>query len=163
MPAVRGLKIDPNQRKAWNSERKLSVDFKARPCGWPNLTEIPASGMYRCQGVYILGETRLYVLYISADVQSKAFTIAPFRMQWPATVLLFPLFPTLLALINGCLFSPDSCHKSLKPTHGFLGQSGFNPLTAAKFFFWILSWKFARLLINIYKKIVFWRFLIICL
>jgi hypothetical protein len=47
-----------------------------------------------------LGETRYY---ITADVHSWAFTSAIiqfYRMQWPTTVLVFPLFPTLLWLIK---------------------------------------------------------------
>jgi hypothetical protein len=49
---------------------------------------------------YMLGETRLN---ISADVHARVFTSALiyyFRMQRQETVLMFPLFSTLLALIK---------------------------------------------------------------
>jgi hypothetical protein len=39
------------------------------------------------------------IQYISADVYGRVFTsaiIQYYRMQWPGTVLVFPLFPTLL-------------------------------------------------------------------
>jgi hypothetical protein len=42
-------------------------------------------------------------LLLSADIYNKVFTsakISHYRMQWPTTVLVFPLFPTLLDLLK---------------------------------------------------------------
>jgi hypothetical protein len=47
-----------------------------------------------------LGETGLYILdYVHARVFNSA-KIEYCKMQWPTTELVFPLFPTLLLLIQ---------------------------------------------------------------
>jgi hypothetical protein len=48
------------------------------------------------RSIHLRGEL---TLYISADVHARVFTSAIiyyFRMRWPSTVLVFPLFTTLL-------------------------------------------------------------------
>jgi hypothetical protein len=94
-------------RNPWSLNPRVTLGFNiVESEGKPRVSANTLG--FRCLGIppqswyaprsFHLEEIRLYIL---DDVHARVFTSAKilyYRMQWPTTELVFPLFPTLLSL-----------------------------------------------------------------